>query len=367
MSLEPIAVLGGGDGAHAMAADLTLAGLEVRLCEHPDVAGGFQTTLDSGVIHLEGIGRTGDARPALVTTDFSAALDGARLVNVVIPAFGHDLFFDAMTPHLKEPQVVIVWAGDFGSLKLAHTIARRPGAARPGIMEASTLPYGARRTEPNRVAVLLEANRFLVAALPASDTDRWMGDLQAIYPAARKGDHVLQVAFSNPNPLVHPPGSLMGVPRIEYTGGDYYLYREGMTPAPRRVIKRMFDEANAVGSRLGFTIPGFPEEDFDKPASIMGEVFGCGTKGDKYEIIANIRGPTSLESRYITEDLPYGLLPIVQLGDRLGVDTPTIDAIIQLGTIVCETDFWSEGRDLDSLGLAELDADRIIPYVTGVN
>lgn len=364
MELEPIAVLGGGHGAHAMTADLTLAGCEVRMCEHPDLADNpkFKPTLEAGRIELKGIGRTGPATPAMVTTDFAAALDGARLVNVVIPAFGHALFYEAMIPHLVPDHVVVVWAGDFGALHLARLLADRPPRERPGIVEASTLPYGARMAGPAKVDILLLANRVLVAALPAAETGRWLGGLKDLYPMVEGAEHVLQAAFANPNPIVHPPGSLLNVGRIEYTGGDYYMYGEGMTPAVRRVIHQVFRESSAVAERLGFAIPGFPEADFDKPASIMGEVFE--REKDKYEVIAGIIGPTSLQDRYITEDLPYGLIPVAQLGDRLGVDTPTIDAILQIGSLVCERDFLGKGRDLEALGLAGLDASEIIRYVT---
>lgn len=365
MNLEPIVVLGGGHGAHAMAADLTLAGYEVRLCEHPNFRDSehFRPTLESGEIELRGIGRTGPARPALITTDFAAALDGARLVNISIPAFGHDLFFEAMMPHLTEEHAVVVWAGDFGSLRLAHMISETPDAQRPVILEGSTLPYGTRLAGPATVSMLLFANPILVAALPACQTKDWPEALRTLWPRVKPADHVLQAAFTNPNPLVHPPGALLSVGRIEHSHGEFYMYGEGMGPATRRVIHQSFREANAVAEELGFTITGYPDEYFDKPASIMGEVFEC--PGDRYAVLAGVKGPTSLQDRYLTEDLPYGLLPITQLGDRLNVDTPTIDAIIQFGTLVCERDFWHEGRSLASLGLADMKAGEIMKYVTG--
>ncbi len=364
MTLEPIAVLGGGHGAHAMAADLALAGYEVRLCEHPDFAERFKATLDAGEIVLTGVGRTGKARPALVTTDFAAALTGARLINLSVPAFGHDLFFDAMMPYLTSEQIVIVWAGDFGSLRLAHLLAQRPDLERPVILEGSTLPYGTRISGPATVDLLLLATPILVAALPATDTGDWPEALQKLWPAVEPADHVLQAAFANPNPIVHPPGALLSVGRIEYSAGDFYMYREGMGPATRRVIHDLFRDSKAVAEKLGFTIPGYPDEDFGKPASIMGEVFTC-PDGDRYEVIANVKGPTTLQDRYLTEDLPCGLLPISQLGDLLNVPTPTIDAIIQLGSIVCQRDFWQAGRSLASLGLDAMGPHDIMRYVSG--
>jgi opine dehydrogenase len=363
MKLEPIAVLGGGHGAHAMAADLALAGHEVRLCEHPRFAERFRPTLNAGRITLGGIGRSGQARPALITTDFAAALHGARLVNVVTPAFGHELFFEAMLPHLEEEQAIVLWAGDFGSLRLEHLLAAVDEADRPAILETSTLPYAARLTGPASVDILLRANRILVAALPASETDDWLPGLVALWPEIEPAQHVLQVAFSNPNPIVHPAGCLLNVGRIEHTHGNYYMYREGLTPAVRRVIRTGFEEMRAVAAALGFELAGFADADFDKPASVMGEVF-VGAP-NRYEVCAGVKGPTSLQDRYLTEDLPFGLLPVSQLGDVVGVETPTIDAIIQMGSIVCEHDFRREGRTLESLGLANRDATTILHLVTG--
>jgi len=362
MKLEPIAVLGGGHGAHAMAADLALAGHAVRFCEHPLFADRFRPTLEAASIELGGIGRRGRARPALVTTDVAAALDGARLVNVVVPAFGHEVFFAAMLPHLQEEQAIIVWAGDFGALRLEHLLARVDEVDRPAILETSTLPYAARLSGPASVDILLRANRVLIAALPATETDDWLPGLRELWPEIEPAEHVLQVAFSNPNPIVHPAGCLLNAGRIEFTRGDYYMYREGLTPAVRRVIHTAFGEMRAVAAALGFAVPAFADSDFDKPASVMGEVF-VGAE-NRYEVCAGVKGPTSLQDRYLTEDLPYGLLPVSQLGDVLGVPTPTIDAILQLGSLVCECDFRREGRTLESLGLAGLDAAGIVHLVT---
>jgi opine dehydrogenase len=346
-----------------MAADLTLAGREVRLCEHEAFSSRFRPTLERGAIELRGISRTGHAEPALITHDFGSALDGARLVNVAIPAYGHDLFFESMVPHLSEEMIVILWAGDFGSLQLARTISAGHPIPRPTIIEASTLPYGARLSGPATVDILLVANRVLVAALPATRTGDFPAALASCWPGIEPADHVLQAAFANPNPIVHPPGCLLNVGRIEATGGEYWMYREGMTPAVRRVIHAAFREAEAVAHALGFEIPGYPKADFDKPASIMGEVFE--REDDKYEVIADIKGPTSLQDRYLTEDLPFGLVPISQLGDRVQVSTPTIDAIIDLGSLVCERDFRREGQSLASLGLASMKPDHIMSYVRG--
>ncbi len=118
-----------------------------------------------------------------------------------------------------------------------------------------------------------------------------------------------------------------------------------------------------MGSALGHEVVQYEDRDFRNPGTVMAAVFRAPF--DTQRIIGDIKGPSSIESRYITEDLPYGLVPMSQLGDVLGVETPLIDAIITLGSYVCDRDFWSEGRTLAKLGLEGLDDAEIMSYIDG--
>ena len=139
---KPIAVLGGGNGGHTMAADLTLADHGVHFYEHPSFQSFFAPTLKRGLVELQGIGRRGVARIKLITTDIEKALKGVELINVVIPACGHEFFFNQMLPHLRDGQTVVVWAGDFGSLRLANLMKNKGIDKKVAIVETHTLPYG---------------------------------------------------------------------------------------------------------------------------------------------------------------------------------------------------------------------------------
>ncbi|NIA13904.1 MAG: hypothetical protein GWP08_07475, partial [Nitrospiraceae bacterium] len=76
-----------------------------------------------------------------------------------------------------------------------------------------------------------------------------------------------------------------------------------------------------------------------------------------------ILGPTSINDRYITEDLPCGLLPRAELGQLVGVPTRVIDGIVSIGSIVCREDYRQTGRTLKSLGLDGLSPEKIIAVV----
>lgn len=62
LNLEKIAVLGGGNGAHAIAADLALKGFEINICEDPEFAEGFGTTIRRKEIAIRIRGVAGSAR-----------------------------------------------------------------------------------------------------------------------------------------------------------------------------------------------------------------------------------------------------------------------------------------------------------------
>lgn len=361
---DPIAVLGAGNGGCTMAADLTLAGHDVHLYEHPRFAEGKEPILEDEAVELTGIGRTGTARLRRATTDLGEAVDEARLVNVVVPAFGHDLFFDELIPHLRDDHVVVVWAGDFGSLRLDHLLNHRGVEADPLVVETNTLPYGTRKTGPATVDLKLVAHRLVAAALPSSRTGEVLEALWSVWPdTVEDGGNVLLTALSNPNPVCHPPGALLNVGAIQDPDEDFHMYRDGISEAVAGVIRDLHGETAELGRALGGSVLEYEDRDFRNPGTIMASAFRAPF--DTQTVIGEVRGPNSVESRYITEDLPYGLVPMSDLGDKLRVETPLIDAVVEVGSRVCGTDFRAEGRTLDALGLARATKNEILARVQG--
>lgn len=357
MNSQEVAVLGGGHGAHCMAADLALAGHAVVIAELPDFKERLERVHQTRQIELSGIGRTGTATLSKVTFEIAEAVESATLLNVVVPAFGHRRFFEEIVPVLRDGQTVVVWAGDFGSLELLRLLREQRHDLKVDIVETNTLPYGTRLIGPGRVELLLAAPSVTAAAIPARANENALPSLQDLWPVIEHGSDVLGVALSNPNPIVHPPGSLLNTGRIEHSGGDFYLYREGITKAVRRVIRGVYNEMKRIAEAFGSSVVEYPETAFDTTHSIMGVAFQSPER--TAEIIASVRGPSSIRDRYITEDLPFGLAPASQLAALADVDTPLIDAIVTLGSAICGEDFWSTGRSLATLGLEGKTADGI--------
>ena len=359
MNLKRIAILGGGNGGHQMAIDLTIRGFEIILYEHPDYAESFKNTLETQVIESTGLLQK-KTKIFKATTDITEALREVDIIYLVVPALAHEAYYNLMIPNLRNGQVVIVWAGDAGSLRLAKRLKDEAPEKEIIIGETNTIPYGTRLVAPSKVDLFVTSKGFLVAGFPAIYNDKVFEIVRKTFPVVKQADNVLSISFSNPNPTVHPPGTILNIGRIQYSKGDFYLYKEGITEAPARMIKTVYDETLAVATAFGFNMREFEDDQFRNRCSVMCVDFWAPF--DKGGIVMNIKGPTHIHNRYITEDLPYGLVQRSQLGELVGIKTPIIDSIINLGGAICEINAW-EGRTLEDLGLAGMSKDEIMNYL----
>jgi len=242
MGSATVAILGGGNGAHMMAAHMALEGVSVNMVEHSRFEKSFRHVLETGEVTVSGIGPSGVAKLNLATTDFARGLAGVQWIHLVMAGTGHELFFQAMLPHLSDGQNVVIWAGNMASVRLYSLLQRRKPARSVRIFETNTLPYGTRLRAPGHVELVLWATRVQIAGMPASLASP-VADLKKFFPQLEKGKNALTTALDNPNPTVHPAASVLNIGRIEYSKGDFYLYREGLTPAVAKVIRKVTTKA----------------------------------------------------------------------------------------------------------------------------
>lgn len=105
MSDGIVSVLGAGNGGKAMAADLSLRGHPVRLYDrYPSAVADVQ---ERGTIYLHGSERSGSAEVQLATSDLSAAVTGADVLVIVVPAVAHEYLIEQLLPLLADGQTVL--------------------------------------------------------------------------------------------------------------------------------------------------------------------------------------------------------------------------------------------------------------------
>jgi opine dehydrogenase len=274
---------------------------------------------------------------------------------LAVPAIGAEAFFRSILPFLEDGQIIIKWSANFSTLCFVN-IMRQQGIKKDiTLAETHTLPWGCRMVAPATIQVMVWAVKLLLATFPATKTESVINDVQKMYPVVA-GENVLATSLNNLNPVVHPVGTVMNAGWIDAVGEDFFLYRDGNTLSISRGIKAVFNEVTEVAHALDVSMIEYPEENFWKKSAIMSTYFRANF--DKEGAVAKISGPSSVKSRYIEEDIPFGLVPISKLAKKFGVDTPLIDGVIEFACVINQTDYWQEGLSLKDLGLDNLNRDE---------
>lgn len=349
-----IAVLSGGNGAHAAAADLTEFGHRVRFWRRDDAAAAALRAAGNRLT-LKDYRGPREVEVAVVTDDMGEALRGAELILCPAPAFAQADIARAMAPHAADGQVVLLTPGTFGSYVMGKALREAGSTARIAFAESGTLPYLARKHGPNEVAITVRATRLPTGVLPLADKARVLGVLRGAYPAVEDAGDALSGALMNAGPIIHPPLILMNAGPLEHFD-RWDIHKEGTQASIRRVTDALDAERVAVREALGYGAPHFPLADHYRDD---GDEWMYGRKahaplvesGDWREHII------LTEHRYMREDVAEGLAFLVSVADWAGVAAPVASGLLAVGSAVCGTDFRTFGRTLETLGIAGLDRD----------
>lgn len=365
MEKDLIAVLGGGNGGHAIAANLSLAGFKVNFFELPRFAESFEKVLRTKEIQIQGISIDGVAKLNLATTDIQQAIKDAEVIFVITPAFGHKAMAEVCTPFVQDGQIIVLMPGSGGSLEFVNIFKQRKVQREVTFAESCTLPYGARLKGPGHVSVLINAMILPTGVFPSKKTEEVIPKLKQFYSMIIPAKDVLEAAINNPNPIVHPVATLLSATRIEHSKGEFYLYAEGMTPAVARTYESLNQERLSICKALGYKLHHWDNLEFkdynlgeteeECRYRILNTSMDAAFGKDGIYAGIKMKGPEHLKDRYVTEDVPYGMVLLSTLGDLLGVPTPTHDAVIQLASVINRTDYWKTGRGMKQLGLSTLD------------
>lgn len=284
----------------------------------------------------------------------------ARVLMVTVPATGHRDLAHALAPYVDEHQVVVLNPGrTLGALETEHAL--RAGGCRglPVVAEVQSLLYAARVLEPGHVHIFSIKHRVPLAALPAWQTPRVLALLRGFFPQFVPAETVLHTSLDNIGAVFHPAPVLLNLARVE-AGETFDHYHQGITPAVARIVEALDAERLAVARALGISLP--TARDWLKwvYGSYGPDLFGALQETGAYR---GIRAPGSLDTRYLWEDVPTGLVPLASLGELAEVPTPTMRSLIHLASLVHGIDYFRHGRTLGRMGLAEMDLNGLLDYV----
>ncbi|MEN9628276.1 MAG: hypothetical protein RJA10_1503 [Pseudomonadota bacterium] len=342
-----IAILGGGHGCYAAAADLSEQGHAVRLWRRDAAA--LQPVIEHGGITLKDAQGAREVPVALATADIGAALRGAELVLIPSPAIAQDDIARAMAPHLVDGQVVFLPPGTFGSFTMSRLVRAAGNRADVAWAETGTLPYLARKHGPREVNVTIRAIHLPTGVYPARHAERALAIIRQAYPAVHGCGDALSGALMNAGPIIHPPLMVMNAAPLQHFP-KWDIHTEGTQPAVRAVTDRLDLERIAVREALGYGAPHYPLADhYNNDRWMYGDAHKQLQKSGDWREHIDLH-----THRYVTEDTELGLAFLASVARWAGADAPIAQGLLAITGGLLGRDLRQGPRTLETLGLASL-------------
>ena len=355
-----IAVIGGGHGCYAAAAQMSENGHRDRMWRRDRE--GLEELRRAGSIQLADYKGEREVPIALVTDALAEALAGADLVLVPLPATSHVALSRELAPYLEPGQVVYLPPGTFGSVIFAREMRQADNGADVSFVETGTLPYLARKHASRRVVISVYAKRLPSGVFPSRNRRRALAILGEAYPVIEPVEDALSAALMNAGPIIHPPLIVMNAGPLQHFE-TWDIHNEGTQAAIRRVTTALDAERVTVREALGYAAPHFPLADH---YAEDGDEWMYGRAAhDRLTSSGDWREHIDLHAhRYMREDVELGLSLLVSLGQWAGVATPVARGLLSLSSAITGEDLYSQGRTLESLALAHLSRDEMRRFLT---
>ena len=352
------AVIGAGAGGLAMAAHLCILGYTVNLYNRSEKR--IRAIKEQKGIEISGV-IEGFAKLDKITNRADEAITDANIIMIVVPAFAHKDVAKTLSPYLRGGQIVVLNPGRTGgAIEFANTLREENIKIEIIIAETQTVLHTS-RVIGDEVKLIAVKKKVPLSAFPSIKTDEVMAVLSKVFPQFVKGNDVLQIGLSNVGCMLHPLPTLLNTGWIETSKTDFKYYYEGITPSISRILELLDQERISVARSLGVEVISTREWLYET----------YGAKGETlYESLQNneyyktIDAPDTIRHRYLFEDVPTGLVPISSLGALVGVNTPVMNQVIDLASMICNADFRKTGRTLGNLGISGMNVKQLRELVS---
>lgn len=290
----------------------------------------------------------GEFRPRVAST-CAEAVAGSDAVLIAVPGYGHRAVMDALAPHLRDDQIVIISSHtSFSALYLSKLTAAR-GVKPTIVVWGTTLTTGRQRTM-TEVHVATIRQKLDIATLPHTAIERGHALCVTLFgDRFVRRDGMLAIALSNLNPQNHLGIALLNLTRMER--GETWGQGENVTPAVGRFIEALDAERIAIAQAFGLSVRTVREHfslSFHVPMGTVSEM-----NQEMHRRGNGGFGPTTLDTRYVLEDVPFGLYPTTMLGRIVGRPATLHESGISIFSAAYGRDLRADNDLLPMLALSE--------------
>ena len=344
--MKKVTIVGCGNAGLIHAAKLIEKGYEVCLLKTSSVANNsyFDTIVSEQGFQVNDTttGKKFFARPSLITRDVQTAISFADVIIVMTTTLQHEDVAKMISPYFKDGQILVLCPGYMGSL-----IFKKYTNKDITYCEWETTAYNGRIMDNSYVKITFYNPRNAISVMPASRKNNVLDVLSKMFDNTKYlRRNILESALHNPNMIVHTIGMTFSASRIEYSNGEFWMYREAFTDSVVNVIKEFDKQKNRILNAFGCESLDYfeaakwrNEEDLSIDAMDVFKSFAESSN----------KGPCFLKHRYILEDVPMGLGLFVSLGRITGFDTSIAEGIMTLTSALVGCNLKSQSRTISSL------------------
>ncbi|MFW6063240.1 MAG: NAD/NADP octopine/nopaline dehydrogenase family protein [Chloroflexota bacterium] len=370
-------VCGGGNAAHVLVPLMAQAGWQVRVfAPFADEAQRLRAhmTTGGGTMARFAGGRSVRGQACCISADAAEVIPGAGLILLALPAYAHGPTLAAIAPYLEEGVTIVALPARSG-FDLQARATLEMGALSPTVAGLQTLPWACRVTEYGReVNVLGTKARVDLAAVPGDSAAQVVDILRPLLGVNLQPiTSFLALTLANTGQLIHPGimyGRCRGREDQTYAEEEIPLFYQGLDSFTVGLLEALSDEVQAVAGALARQLLDFDPEEvtplYDWLLAAYPEAIeDAGSLRQAFNsnrAYAGLRLPVravddgryvvDFEARYLSEDVPHGLVVVRGIAELARVPTPTIDTVID----------WAQERlgrcYLDGSGLCGPDVHR---------
>jgi opine dehydrogenase len=344
-------IIGAGNGGQSLAGDMVIRGTKVSAIYDKNPTP-VESIKKFGGIRMSGPVVEGFAPIDHPTASLEDAMRQGNVFLVTIVANFHAQLAKEMAPHLRETDIVLLIPGNTGSSLIFQKVLQDSGIRKiPLIGETISMPYATRLLGEAHAGIKARKIVLPMGALPSSRNEELLKAVSPAIPEVTLWQDALSVGMNNFNPCGHVPPYLFNIGKVEAPTPADFNFHAWHTKTTDRVSRLYDEERISVMKALELA-----------PLSFEDAEMLC-YKGKPYVPIKQEgelpENAVQVPDRFIDEDVPLNMVPVSEMGHKLGIPTPVTDLLIDISNLFREKDFRKTGVTLEKMGIEKLDAVEI--------
>lgn len=344
-----ISILGAGNAGCGVAADLSIKGHDVTLIKtsHSVHDENFEyLRKNNGEMTIDEFGDIKKSKINKISRSLEDIYDSKLVIFFIQTSYHLDLI-KRVSKYISDDQMILFNPGYLSSAYLLDHCQKDII-----ISEAESSFIDGRIIRPGYFKVSFRNIRNPVGIYPKRRINEAKTMLDQLDERITYLDCILEASLNNPNLIVHTVGSIMSIPRIENSKGDFHMYHEVYKEDNKytwNIVEKLDQEKKNILEKLNLKQISYLDA-CKYRNSINQDVNSKDVFINYAQSDDAVSGPSNVNSRFIYEDVPQGLVLLESLGEYLNVETPVTSSLIEISSAALGENLRTIGRTLEKLG-----------------